>query len=137
MIVEYRDDLREVDWEALKGALLADLFDNGRTADQLRRSFQNSQFVCIAWSDRAIVGTARVLSDQVCNAYLVDVWTLSSYRRRGVAREMIGRLLTRVSGQHVYLQTDIELVEFYRRLGFVEQPVGMSRVVGRWLVHER
>jgi ribosomal protein S18 acetylase RimI-like enzyme len=134
MNVEYRDDLRDVDWEALKGVLAADLFDNGRTANQLQRSFQNSEFVCIAWADRAVVGTARILSDQVCNAYLVDVWTLSGCRRQGVAREMIGRLLSRVPGQHVYLQTGDELVEFYRRLGFVEQPVGMSRVVGRWLV---
>ena len=32
---------------------------------------------------------ARLLSDGVCNAYLVDVWTMSVYRRQGIASRMI------------------------------------------------
>jgi hypothetical protein len=49
---------------------------------------------------------------------------------------MVERLLGSLSGQHVYLQADDDLVEFYRRLGFAEQPVGMSRVVGNWLIND-
>jgi ribosomal protein S18 acetylase RimI-like enzyme len=133
MQIEYRDDLRSIDWEALKASLAGDQFDNGRTPGQLRESFENSFGVCIAWFEEQVVGTARVLSDGVCNAYLVDVWTSSALRRRGIAREMIERLSRRLSGQHVYLQADEDVVEIYRRLGFSEQPVGMSRVVGKWL----
>ena len=82
-----------------------------------------------------MVGTARALSDGVCNAYLLDVWTLSNFRRRGIARHMIERICGGLTGQHVYLQADREVAEVYRRLGFVEQPVGMSRVMGRWLIN--
>ena len=69
----------------------------------------------------------------MCNAYLVDVWTLSAYRSRGIAREMLRRLKERLPGQHIYLQTDEDTLEFYARLGFQPQPHGLSLVVGRWL----
>jgi ribosomal protein S18 acetylase RimI-like enzyme len=75
---------------------------------------------------------ARLLSDGVCNAYLVDVWTASAYRRRGIASEMIRRLLDEVPGQHVGLQTD-DAQAFYASLGFQPQPEFWSAVVGSWL----
>lgn len=131
--VRFATDLAGIDWCRLKSTLASDRFDNGRSTEQLRRSFENSHSVCVAWCGDQIVGTARVLSDGVCNAYLVDVWTLSEFRRRGIAREMIRRLSSRLSGQHIYLQVDDNLSEVYRRLGFHKQPVGMGRVVGEWL----
>ena len=136
MNIEYRSDCDGIDWRALKATLLADDFDNGRSPQQLQKSFRNSQGVCIAWYEGQVIGTARTLSDGVCNAYLVDVWTRSDLRRRGIARAMINRLLGDLPGQHVYLQADEGLVEFYRRLGFSEQPVGMSQIVGTWLVND-
>src|SRR5262245_43898466 len=126
MNVEYRNDLEGVSWLALKAALVAVHFDNGRTPEQLQRSFQNSHAVSIAWLDGELIGTARVLSDQICNAYLVDVWTVSRLRRLGIASEMTSRLLRLLAGEHVYLQADQDLVEFYHRVGFTEQPFGMS-----------
>jgi ribosomal protein S18 acetylase RimI-like enzyme len=134
--IRYSAELNGVDWSELKTTLASDRFDNGRAPDQLRRSFENSQAVCLAYDGRLTVGTARVLSDGVCNAYLVDVWTHSRFRRQGIAREMVRRLTVRLPGQHIYLQVDQEMSEAYRRLGFREQPVGMSRVVGKWLVNE-
>jgi ribosomal protein S18 acetylase RimI-like enzyme len=132
----YQDDLAGVDWQLLKTDLITDRFDNGRSPEQLEQSFRNSFAVCIAWLDSRVIGTARVLSDGVCNAYLVDVWTKSAFRRQGIARKMIERLCNRLYGQHLYLQADAALTDFYRRIGFVEQPVGMSRVIGQWLVEE-
>ena len=75
---------------------------------------------------------ARLLSDGVCNAYLVDVWTASAYRRRGVASSMVRYLLDKVPGQHVGLQTD-DAQHLYRELGFQAQPEFWSLVVGSWL----
>jgi predicted GNAT family acetyltransferase len=121
-----------VDWSALKRDLAADNFDNGRSPEQLRRSFEKSHSVVFAWSDGRCVGTARLLSDGVCNAYLVDVWTASSHRRRGIASRMIGILLDTVPGQHVALFTS-ERTDLYTRLGFTEERTGMSRVSGTWL----
>jgi ribosomal protein S18 acetylase RimI-like enzyme len=132
MTITYRTDLSQVNWKEMKRVLSRDWFDNGRTADQLQRSFENSHSACVAYSDQQIVGTARVLSDGVCNAYIVDVWTLSSFRRRGIGRAMMELLLESVRGQHVYLFTD-DGVEFYRKLGFAIRPTGLELVVGDWL----
>lgn len=132
MTIFYKRDLVNVDWAAMKDAVSRDSFDNGRTSLQLQVSFQNSFSSCIAYDEAQIVGTARVLSDGVGNAYIVDVWTLSAYRLRGIARTMMELLLRELQGQHVCLFTD-EAVEFYRKLGFKECEVGMEKIVGTYL----
>jgi predicted GNAT family acetyltransferase len=132
--VTYKTDLSGIDWTALTARLKADDFDNGRTPEQLRRSFENSYTYCFAWAGDEVVGKVRVLSDGVCNAYIVDVWTYTPYRNRGVATHMMENVFERLPGQHVYLFTD-DSMEFYRKLGFSEQGVGMSRLVGQWLVN--
>ena len=130
--VQYTMDLSDVDWHAMKAAVAADDFDNGRTADQLRRSFEASHVACIAYCERGLVGTARALSDGVCNAYVVDVWTRRDLRRRGIARTMLAMLESRLAGQHVYLFSD-DMADVYRACGYRDRPVGLEKVVGRWL----
>ena len=131
--IEFIRSASQVNWEALKRKLVEDDFDNGRTPDQLRRSFENSFAVCFALSEGEVIGKARVLSDGVGNAYLLDVWTLTAYRNRGVAREMIRRLKESLPGQHVYLQSDDDTLDFYEKLGFRPQPNGMHCIVGEYL----
>lgn len=125
-------DVQEIDWEGLRQALIADDFDNGRTAEEYEQSARGSFLNIYALHGKEIVGNARVLSDGVCNAYLVDVWTRSDLRRRGIASAMVRRLLEELEGQHVYLFTD-DAEPFYESLGFSPQGTGMSRVVGQWL----
>jgi GNAT superfamily N-acetyltransferase len=130
--IEVRDDLEGVDWVALDAALTADDFNNGRTPDELRRSFENSYATAIVGGGAAVIGTARLLADGVCNAWLVDVWTASAVRRQGIGSAIIRRLLERVPGHHVGLFTE-ERLDFYAQLGFEEELTGMSLVVGSWL----
>jgi predicted GNAT family acetyltransferase len=121
-----------IDWAALKAALAADSFDNGRTALQMERSFRAS-FRCVyAFDEKEVVGTARALSDGVCNAYIVDMWTHSKHRRRGIGRRMMDSLCESLAGQHVYLFTD-DQEAFYAACGFTLRGVGLERIVGRWL----
>jgi GNAT superfamily N-acetyltransferase len=135
MTIVYRENLTGVDWQQMKSILVKDDFDNGRTPEQLRESFANSTVVNIAYDGQKIIGTARALSDGVCNAYVVDVWTYSPYRRQGIARQMMENLLARLPGHHVYLFTD-DALPFYYTLGFKEQGIGLSTVVGEWLVND-
>ena len=132
MAVRIDGSLEGIDWEQAKADLAADDFDNGRSPEALRRSFEQSQHVAFARDGERVVGMARLLSDGVCNAYLVDVWTASSHRRRGIASGMIRHLLEAVPGQHVGLQTD-DAQALYESLGFRPQPEFWSTVVGRWL----
>lgn len=130
--VRFSDSTEGVDWGQAKADLRADDFDNGRSAGALRRSFESSQHVAMAWDGDRLVGMARLLSDGVCNAYLIDVWTMSAYRRRGIGSTMVRLLADRVPGQHIGLQTN-DAEKFYLSLGFRHQPSFMSRIVGTWL----
>ena len=125
------DALDDVDWGAVRDDLIADDFQNGRSVAALRRSFEASAYVAIAWADDRVVGTARLLSDGVCNAYAVDVWTLSAYRRQGIAARMMQLLVDAVPGQHVGLFTD-DAMDFYAAIGFRPQghflSTGLRRV---------
>jgi ribosomal protein S18 acetylase RimI-like enzyme len=133
--VRVDSSLGGIDWARAKADLAADDFDNGRSPDALRRSFEQSQHVAIARDGDRVVGTARLLSDGVCNAYVVDVWTHSAYRRRGIATEMMRLLIDAVPGQHVGLQTD-DAQALYCSLGFRPQPEFLSLVSGEWLDNE-
>ena len=135
MKIRIDGSLNGVDWDQAKADLSADAFDNGRSPDALRRSFLQSQHVALAREGNRVVGMARMLSDGVCNAYLVDVWTASSYRRQGIGSAMVRFLIEQVPGQHVGLQTD-QAQGFYEALGFRPRPEFWSRVVGRWLDNE-
>ena len=128
----FSSDIELVDWVALKSALASDQFDNGRTPQEYRRSHENSHAVIFGRSNGDFVANGRILSDGVCNAYLVDIWTASPYRRRGVGREVVQRLIATVPGQHVGLFTD-DMEAFYASLGFRAQRGGMGQVVGTWL----
>lgn len=134
--ITYQNDLSGVDWDEMKAALLEDHFDNGRTPAQLEASFTNSAHLCLAYAERRLIGTARALSDGICNGYIMDVWTLTAYRHQGIASVMMRRLLDRMPGQHVYLFSD-DAADFYKKIGFVERPVGLETVVGRWLDDSR
>jgi ribosomal protein S18 acetylase RimI-like enzyme len=129
------DSLDGIDWARVKNDLAADDFDNGRTPEALNRSFRQSQHVAIARDGDRVVGMARLLTDGVSNAYLLDVWTASSYRRQGIASSMVRGLLAEVPGQHVGLQTD-NGQPLYESLGFRQQPEFWSRIVGNWLEND-
>ena len=131
-LITYKDHLGSVDWAEMKAMLVQDNFDNGRTPAQLETSFTNSAHVSLAYAGGQLIGTARALSDGVCNGYIVDLWTLTAYRRQGIASAMMRRLLDKMPGQHVYLFSD-DAADFYKKIGFVERPVGLELVVGRWL----
>jgi GNAT superfamily N-acetyltransferase len=130
--IRYRLSTAGIDWAALKQALADDDFDNGRTPAQYRISHENSAAVIFALDGDRIIGNGRLLSDGVCNAYLVDIWTASSHRRRGIGGELVRRLIATVPGQHVGLFTD-DMQDFYASLGFRIRPDFMDLVVGSWL----
>jgi len=135
MNIAFRADLNGIDWEALKQELIEDDFHNGRTTRQLRLSFENSQHVAMGFDGGRCIANGRMLSDGVGNAFVIDVWTQSSYRGRGVATTIMNMLIDAVPGQHIYLQTD-DAVGFYDKLGFRPQPEGLSIISGRYLEND-
>jgi hypothetical protein len=64
------------------------------------------------WSEPRTRFSART----VCNSYLLDVWTVSSYRRQGIGGRMIGQLMGHVPGQILAFKPRGRIV--YTALGF-------------------
>ncbi|MFP6805591.1 MAG: GNAT family N-acetyltransferase [Pseudomonadales bacterium] len=128
----YTSDAQKINWSELREDLIADDFHNGRSTEQLETSFRNSAVTSYVLDDSRCIATARALSDGICNAYVVDVWTLSTYRSRGIASKMMESIIAACPGQHIYLFTD-DAVAFYKRNGFTERPVGLEIVSGEWL----
>ena len=119
-LFDFDNRLERVDWEQAKADLAADHFDNGRSAAALRKSFAQSQHVVSRGSTIEFRhGPAAV--DGVSNAYLLDVWTHSRVRGRGIATTLVRRLIAAVPGQHVGLQTE-DAEAFYLSLGFAHRP---------------
>ena len=132
MVVRYSNPTDGVNWRNLKHDLAKDQFDNGRTPNELRKSFENSAVVAFAFDKERVIGKGRAISDGVCNAYVVDVWTHSDFRRQGIASRIMELLIDGLNGQHVYLFTD-DAQAFYEQIGFARQGTGYSRIVGDWL----
>ncbi|HEX6732761.1 MAG TPA: hypothetical protein VF074_22265 [Pyrinomonadaceae bacterium] len=63
----------------MKETLAADNFDNGRTPEQLRISFQNSYAAVVAYDADRIVGTARALCDDRSNKSYMTYMTYKTY----------------------------------------------------------
>src|ERR1700745_565396 len=99
MTVRVDGSLVGVDWAQAKADLAADDFDNGAPPGARRASFEHAQHVAIGRDGDRVVGMARLLSDGVCNAYLLDVWTMTAYRRQGIGAAMVRQLMGRVPGQ--------------------------------------
>ncbi len=132
MNINYTSTVDNVDWEDLLDDLERDHFSNGRTAGELELSFRNSQAVVFAWSGSRVIGKARALSDRVCNAYVVDVWTQSDFRRSGIATTLMSLIEQQLDGQHMSLFTD-DAAEFYKSAGYTPDTHGFEKVIGQWL----
>jgi predicted GNAT family acetyltransferase len=132
MPLYYCHDPDDIDFVKLRQDLIDDQFHNDRTTEELKTSFKNSFISVFTVSGDRCIGTARALSDQVCNCYVVDVWTQSSFRDQGIASTMMKLIIDAAAGQHVYLQTD-SARRFYEKLGFKPQPEGMFLISGNWL----
>jgi hypothetical protein len=101
--VELDSSLERIDWAEAKVDPAGDDFDNGRSPEALRRSFDRSQHVASARDGGRVVGMARLRMP-----------------------------MEQVPGQHIGLQTD-EAQAPYASLGFGPRPDLMSTVVGRRL----
>lgn len=98
--------------------------------ERLERAIAQSAHVVSAWDGDRLVGLARVVSDGEHIVFAQDVLVLRAYRRRGLGRELLRRVLEPF--QHVRQTVLVadnapELRAFYAGLGFeMASRIGMS-----------
>lgn len=133
-MIEYKTDLGDSEWE-----ILVDLYDEtnmflglgrSRETDKIRRAYDKSYRFVTAWDSNRIVGAGRMISDGECYAWIHDVAVLQSYRKQGIGREIINRLIEGNEELLIGLTSSFEAVDFYTRLGFGKHKTAMAKYPG-------
>jgi len=80
----------------------------------------HSNSVITAWVAGSLVGLGNAISDQGLVVYYPHLLVLPEYRRRGIGREIMKRLMNRYRGFHQHmLVAESKAAAFYRACGFV------------------
>jgi predicted N-acetyltransferase YhbS len=95
--------------------------------ERLGRALRASAEVATAWDGERAVGAARMLSDGVFKAYIVNVAVRPEYRGRGVGSRLVWMLVDSNPELHFHLRTRSRRYAFYERLGFQRDETGMER----------
>lgn len=134
-MIIYKTEINKLDWKKL-----IDLYDETnmciglgrmRETEKIRRAYQNSYKFVTAWGSGIIVGAGRMISDGECYGWIHDIAVLSSYRKQGVGRAIVEKLLEGNETLLIGLTSSFEAVDFYTKLGFNKHKTAMAKYPGR------
>lgn len=90
--IEISMDKSRLDVDMIHGFLTESYWALGRTKEQVLRSIENT--VCFGvYIDGRQIGFARVLTDEVVFAYLMDLFIVEDHRGKGYARILLNKIL--------------------------------------------
>lgn len=115
-MIDIRDD-RELDLAAL-ARLRARCEFAVKPLDFLRQQIEGTRWVAHAYDGTELVGFARAISDGVSSGYISSVMVDPEYRRRGIGRMLIERLLTGRDTIKFVLHSRRDAAAFYAACGF-------------------
>ncbi len=95
---------------------------------QLIKAMKQSFYIIYAYDEEKLVGTGRVISDGIINAYICGLGVLPQYRKNGIGTKMIQLLIghCKKHNTHIELFCEEELVPLYNNLGFEVFAVGLK-----------
>ena len=90
-----------------------------RSPLDIQLMLDRSQITLGVWDEDHLVGFARVITDDLYRAVIDDVVVDRAYRHRGIASQMLEKILKRTEHiEVVMLDCDEELIGFYDQFGF-------------------
>jgi len=97
-------------------------------ATKLAQAMEQSWLVVYAYDGDVLVGTGRIVSDGIINAYLCGLGVDEAYRKQGIGTEISKRLVNtcKKQGLHVQFFCEEHLVQYYQGQGFIQFAVGMK-----------
>ncbi|MBZ9635149.1 GNAT family N-acetyltransferase [Clostridium sp. FP1] len=124
MIMYHAD--KKADYEKLK-TLFNEVGWNDKTEDinRLKAMVENSQIVVTAWDEEIMVGFARCTTDYVFNGQINNVVVDSKYRRKGIGKVLINKIVDSSKQVTYMLRGSIRNEDFYRILGFEDGPISL------------
>ena len=96
--------------------------------EQLVKAMGQSWYVIYVYDEDRLIGTGRVVSDGIINAYLCGLGVDSEYRNNGIGTEISQRLAAYCNESKLHIQFFCEekLVSYYENMGFEVFAVGMK-----------
>jgi ribosomal protein S18 acetylase RimI-like enzyme len=98
--------------------------------DVIARMLAGSTVVLTAWDGDALVGFARLLSDESTNAYVSTVAIAPRWQDRGLGSRMMRELMDGRDHMKLVLEAAVGAETFYERLGFQRSPSAFVRPRG-------
>ncbi|MDD5083487.1 MAG: GNAT family N-acetyltransferase [Candidatus Moranbacteria bacterium] len=98
--------------------------------DDLRKSIENAEYIVLAVDNEKnkLVGYITALSDNILSAYIPFLEIEKNYRKQGIGRELIKRMMVQID--HLYmvdLVCDKDVARFYEKFGFSSYHVMIRR----------
>lgn len=118
---------KEVAGEAVQ-SLCASVGWAKRESDLIGKALQNSVSVVSIWDGDLMVAFGRATGDYVFNATIWDVAVRPEYQRKGIGQLVVKEIVKELESYEIPLITlyaDSAKDAFYRRLGFVSDPIGV------------
>jgi GNAT superfamily N-acetyltransferase len=131
-MISYTDSLTGIDTSQLEGFFAG--WPNPPSPETHLRILQGSAHVLLALDDESgrVVGFINAISDGVLSAYIPLLEVLPEWRKKGVGKELVGRMLSALEGLYmVDLTCDRELQPWYEGFGLLPSTGMMLRNYGR------
>jgi predicted N-acetyltransferase YhbS len=116
------------DYEAVRQFLTENGWEK-RVADavKFRKMMENASRTVVAFEGERIVGFARALCDDVSNGYIGTVAVAEDFRRKGIGRELVERLIGEDENITWVLRAGRGSTEFWKKMGFTVSEVAMEK----------
>ncbi len=100
---------------------LAGWWDEDCSEEQISGILNHSYCFMTAWDQDKLIGMSRVISDQVSDAYIQDVFVEEKYRNQGIAKHMLECLISFCKENNVHWIALIAApgsIKLYEKSGF-------------------
>jgi ribosomal protein S18 acetylase RimI-like enzyme len=136
MKISLSNSIENVEWSRMKEIYHSVGWTN-HNEEKIKKVFQSSNVVAIAYDEDNIAGFGRALSDGVFNAAIYDVVIDKDYQNKGIGQQIIESLLAQLKNiSCVHLVSTAGNEEFYRKAGFRKMKTGMARYLNPHLAEE-
>ncbi|MFL7941387.1 GNAT family N-acetyltransferase [Priestia megaterium] len=127
MKVSFSNSIENVEWPRMKEIYHSVGWKN-HDEEKIKKVFQSSNAVAIAYDEDNIAGFGRALSDGVFNAAIYDVVVDEHYQYKGIGQQIVENLLAQLNDiSCVHLVSTAGNEEFYKKAGFRKMKTGMAR----------
>jgi len=136
MKISLSSSIENVEWSRMKEIYRSVGWEN-HNEEKIKKVFQSSNVVAIAYDGDNIAGFGRALSDGVFNAAIYDVVVDEHYQNKGIGQQIIENLLAQLNDiSCVHLVSTAGNEEFYKKAGFRKMKTSMARYLKPALAEE-